>query len=360
MAATRQALRSIRDQVFSSTGSTNFSMDGASDRAAIVFIAQETMTATGIMLRLGTITGTTPTYQVAIQGVTTSGVPDGSDISGSTATFSPSSLSWANNTNRWITISGASLTAGTAYAIVLTYSSGTINGSNFASFAMVPTNASHALANLPYHLTDNSVGTYTKVGSNSWPFFGLRKSTSTWGGTLWSSNASLSITTAGHRVAQKFVWPTDYGASLAVRGMTVGAMAHQAAGSYTYAIWNAAGTAIASVVVDTDLSGTTGTGRHFTVFFTSPATLTAGTTYYAGVENTGGTIEPAPRHFGHVDARDLEAYEFGSASCMSQWNGSAWSDTTTSIFGVELHLSDITVASGGGLLYAPVGGGFLQ
>jgi hypothetical protein len=350
MAASRLNVRTAREVPTGSISSTNFTLDASGDRAAIVFVADETMTATAILLRLGTITGTTPTYRVAIQGVDGSGNPDGSELSGSATTFSPSSLGWSANTNRWLTISGASITAGSRYAIVITYDSGTISGANNASFGMVQTAAYWLNSNLPYYLTDNSVGSYTKAsGGTAWPYYGLRDSSSTFGGVLWSSIGSQAILSDGNRVCQKITWPTTWGQSITLYKMTVAAMTAPAGGSMIFGVWNAAGTAISSVTMDSDQTAGTASGRSFTASFTAPAVLTAGTTYYIGVERLG--VNLGPRSFDHVDARDLESYSFGASSCLSTWNGSAWTDTTTSVLPMELHLSDITVASGGGNVF---------
>jgi hypothetical protein len=338
---------------------TNFTMSSSGHRFATVFFVNSSVTPTAVLLRLGVKTGTTPTYQVAIQGLNASGHPNGSNLC-TPATFSPSSLGWSDNSTRWITVSGASsLSPGTPYCLVVTHSSGTVDGSNNASFSAINTSVSPSNFTSPYYLSDANVGTWTATGNIAPVFGGVRDGSTTHGLMLASSVVNGSLGSAGNRQAQKFALPSGVGQSVGVLGLTIQSMTMPAGGSVILGIWDGAGTAIASVTLDSDHAGNTAANRAVSATFSSVATLSVGTTYYAGVERVGST-EPAPRYFDHADARDLEAYPFGAGACVATWNGSTWSDVATGLMPVTLKLSDWTVAAGGGLLRHPgMGGGFL-
>lgn len=350
MAAVNWLMQSARWHMMTGASYTNFTMSSSGHRLAIVFWVHASVTPTAVLLRLAAKTGTTPTYQVAIQGLNASGNPDGSNLC-TPATFNPSSLSWADNSTRWITVSGASaLSPGTPYCLVVTHSSGTVDGSNNAAFSLVNSSVRPDNFTNPYYLTDANTGSWTSQGNISAPFAGVRDGSSTHGLMLASAIVNGSVGSAGNRMAQKFTFPAGVGQSFQVTGLTVQSMTLPAGGSVILGIWDAAGSAVASVTIDSDHSGHTVANRAVAASFPTAGTLYPGTTYYAGVERVGAT-EPAPRYFDHADARDLEAYPWGGNSCLSSWNGSAWSDTTTGLMPVALRLSDWTVAAGGGNVF---------
>jgi hypothetical protein len=358
MAAVNWLLPLSRWHIALSASYTNFTMSSTGHRFATVFFVGSTITPTAVLLRLGTKTGTTPTYQVAIQGLNASGQPDGTNLC-TPATFSPSSLSWADNSTRWITVSGASsLSPGTPYCLVVTYSSGTVDASNNASFTAVNTAIRPDNFTTPYYLSDANVGTWTAAGNIAPVFGAVRDGSTTHGLMLASSIVNGSLGAAGNRQANKFTLPSGVGQSIDVVGLTVQSITMPAGGSVILGIWDGAGTAIGSVTLDSDHAGNTVANRAVSATFPSVATLSVGTTYYAGVERVGST-EPAPRYFDHADARDLEAYPFGAGACVATWNGSAWTDVPTGLMSVTLKLSDWKIPPGGSLMLPAIGGGVI-
>ena len=111
-----------------------------------------------------------------------------------------------------------------------------------------------------------------------------------------------------------------------------------------FGVWNAAGTALQSDThprVNVGSSATT----YVDTEFSSPATLSAGTWYYAGVQAAGTSFSVYRQT---VDAADdklaYNQFEAGGAT----WDGSAWTDADTALPAIKLTLGDITTAGGGG------------
>lgn len=139
-------------------------------------IAPRAFDLTSVYVYKNSITGTSPTYQVSIQGVDANGMPDG--VSVETKTFTPTITGW----EEIVLTTPVSLALKEQYAIVVEYSSGTINGSNFCNFGVRQSSSSvdmpHALQNtgswarLNYHsalypVDENGVIAGNAIGANA-------------------------------------------------------------------------------------------------------------------------------------------------------------------------------------------------
>jgi hypothetical protein len=327
---------SINNQVLSSS----------SHKIAYPFIADDvdgTINALGV--RMGAITGSSPTYQIELQGLDSTGLPDGVAVTNSGATFNPTSLSYGAGSFNWVSITGATLTRGNVYALVVRYSSGTVDASNNASFLLNTSNIGpgESFGN-PYVLTDTGSGWTKSTTPSTAPAFGYRSSTSTYG-LPYQGGGAPTITTNGNRITSKFSIDANFASTVSVRGILLVSTSVAASGTYKVGIWNAAGTEIASSgSQDTDHQAST--GKHEILApFTSSAVLTAGTTYYAGIERVS-TATLTPRTMQFSANRDLETQPFGSSCVRSDWNGSAWSDTTTEILPLILLLDGWSIPAG--------------
>lgn len=315
---------------------SNQTLSSASHKVAYAFNAQATTTINALGIRVGTITGTTPTYQVEIQGIGPTGLPDGTGVIGSSATFNPSALGWTAGTFQWLNISGVNLTRGTNYALVVRHSSGTADASNNAGFTTVPANVPpESIAN-PYILTDTGAG-FTRIGSLCEPVFGYRDNTETYGNPIQAWNTG-SLAASGHRAALKVALDAAWGSTFKVRGLFIHWADTPAASTCKYGVWDAAGAEIASVTLDSDQFGWIG-GRQSRIFFNSVPTLNFGTTYYYGVERVGNW-NPSQKTIEVSNNRDLEAYPLGSGAILATWDGSAWTDVPTQVFPMSLLFDD--------------------
>jgi len=352
---------------------SNFSLNGSTDQLEWIFQGEAGVTVTKLGIRLGTITGTTPTYIISLQGVDGSGIPDGTIKGGgspASATFSPSGLGWAAGSWNWITLdnSYAIPDADTNLAIVVAYSSGTVDGSNFASFT------SHAgVPDLgkPYAIT-NDAGSRSKVTA-SLPVYGYASSSKAYGFPISanSSHAFNSGTGTADEYGVKFTLPADWCATYKVLGVRLLTGGLVAAGSTLMQLYGGTDTTAAhstgatseatahqSVTLDHDHMATTGATWMEALFDESTlATLYAGATYRIAFQPQN-TNNFTVIYQSVATASDWAALNGGEDFGKTQrLNAGTWIDTATDRIAMELILADITEpAGGGGGLIVP--GGF--
>lgn len=319
-------------------------LSSASHKLAFAFIAQGSATINALGIRPNTITGSSPTYQVELQGLDASGIPDGIALAGSSTTFNPTALGWPAGSFQWLSIPGAAITRGTPYALVVRHASGTIDAGNNTTFSLAQNTVAPDSITLPYYLTDTGGG-YTKNSASGDLVFGYRSSTLTYGSPI-QSWITGSLGTNGHRAALKLALDAGWGSTYKVRGLLGHAMQSGGpAGAFKFGIWNASGAELASVTIDSDHAGGNAI-RQLRGSFTSIPTLSFGTTYYFGIERVS-TVNQSPRYIEVSNNRDLEAYPFGPAAILSTWDGSTWTDNNTQLFPISLLMEDWTKPASG-------------
>lgn len=304
--------------------------------------AEDTNAITHLGVSISSVTSP-PTMSMCLQGVNTSGQPDGTILGGgspASGTFTPAAgWNWVALTNPYTP------TLGQLFTVVMEYSSGTIGASN-NSVVNTSTNGSSFLlntadANFPHAL--QNLGSWTKNANQ--PFFGIRTASTRYGFPIASMAQLSTVTTSGHRTVMKFRVPSGFVSTYQVASMRAFFDPPSSGSDYTFGIWNAAGTALQSETRDIDFVPSA-LSRMLSCQFSSPATLSAGTWYYAGVQAAGVALALS---YQTVDSSDDKlAYnriEAGGAT----WDGSTWTDQDTWLPAVELTLGDITVASSGGI-----------
>jgi hypothetical protein len=135
---------------------TNWDMDGLADQFAVVFIAPYSGDIERIGLYVSGGTGG-PEYAVRVETVSGSfpGAPTGTLVNaGASGTVEPTSTGlW------WITLSTpATVTAGTAYAVRVKYSSGDIGGDDYIAFTLAAGTIADSMGGCPYALTTTTNG----------------------------------------------------------------------------------------------------------------------------------------------------------------------------------------------------------
>lgn len=318
---------------------TNFNLNTATTRIAWVFVSATGSAITHLGVRLQSKTGTSPTYRVSLQAIGADGRPTGTVLGGGTpasATFTVTALTAGEF--HWIALDNSfTPTRGTTYAVVLDYSSGTVDGSNFAAFGfrsnVFNTNAS------PLPLSDTTGSAWT-TAVDGCGIFGYRTASSRHGFPIKNVGSTAAISADGQRGALRFVPASGTAATVQVTSGVLFLSGTIAAGSSViWGLWTAAGAVLSAstVTVDTDALGA---GSQFGMPLASTPTLTAGTAYYLGLERAGTNF--SFRTITVSDANDWPAFNHDSGWCYSTWDGAAWNDsTTTRIFG-SVVLSDIT------------------
>lgn len=317
---------------------SNFSLNQTTDALEFIFQTQEPIVITRLGIRQGIVTGTAPLYTIRLQGVDTTGIPNGTDKTGATATITP--VAGGNNTWSWLTL-GTSYTAAAGEWLAISLGTvGTVDASNFCSFTSQ--NGIYGTTGQPYGIqNDNTVR--TKVIS---PEFGYGSSTQSYGTPAISSfNTAYNSASTPNERALRFNIPTTFCSSYKIHGITFNG-ALEAAGAFDLKIYDTNGTTVlqqTSFISNQD-SSASGFRLRYLYFTGTPVALNAGSTYRLSVVPTTGNITVSG--FTVPVAADMDAFPYGAAfGTGSSRAGGAWTDDVLTRYGINPLLSDITVAA---------------
>jgi hypothetical protein len=329
-------------------------LDAADKQLSSGHIADSTDAITHIGVRVAGVVSSPPIYQVSLQSMGSTGLPAGTILGGgspASATFDGSA--WATNSFHWIQLDNPyTPSVGQVVMPVLSYSSGTIGTSNRIQFASAWTKFLLE-TRLPSLYTANNWSTASRTGM---PTLGIRTANRRYAlPIIGTSGTRVDLGTVGHRETLKFTTPGSF-PSFTCHGLRV-ACRRPTTGNFKLGIWDSAGAEIQAESIDAGETPSTNDTRTICGFST-PVTITPGTTFYAGIERTDNAC--GLFHFELSEAGDQMAFPFGTAACRSAWNGSAWTDHTTfRPMWIDLLISDITGGGGGGAAFQLVGGGGL-
>ena len=342
---------------------SSFTANQSTDKAEVVFQAFEDATITRLGVRIGTITGSV-TWKIGLQTVDTSGNPSGTWLTNGgdcTATFDPSSLSWASGDWRWVTLDNtASITRGTKYAWVVEYSSGTLGSQVFNHYAGGWSSAS----GVPYAITNDN-GSRTRQG-NGVPIFGYGSSSKAYGTPL-ETVTDLNYNSGSTPDEWALAWnlPTQFGSTYKVVGVRFGQFRVANTGqTWTMTLYDTDGTtALQQVQFDSDYWEGAANVRGSTWLFdeTTLSTLNTGSSYKISFLPDNASINLRPQYYDVDAVGDWDAWQGGQKFWVSsRTNAGAWTDTTTRRFNCDLLIDDITAPSGGaGAIIIPGGMGQL-
>lgn len=326
---------------------SNFTLNQTNDAAEWIVQAPAAATVTRLGIRLGVITGTTPTYRVSAQGVTSAGVPDGT-IKGATnnalKTFSPSGLGWTDGEWHWLTLDETfAVTRGEVFAIVVDYSSGTVDGSNNASFTIGVTNTNEPC--FPYPIQNNAA---SRAKQAIFATVGWGSAETAYGRPIESLTiTSFSAGSTPDEYAVKFTLPAAWGDTFKLVGVKLPTGFNAAAQTITFVLYDSDGsTALQNVTHDGDYVSATNTRMGYFYFDEATlATLSYGTAYRLAIRPDGTGTASITEIV--VDASgDAEAWPGGDIfSASTRTDAGAWTDSALSRYDVELIFDDITESS---------------
>lgn len=289
------------------------------------------LTVTKIYFRYGTRTGTPPTYRASLQSLDASGNPDGTVLGGgspaSVVFTPPADTSW-NATGQVVTLDNPyMITPGQTLAIVIDYSSGTIDASNCSGFTRNCDSWTNT-TRLAFPHAEAYTGSWGS-STGSFPVYGVGTSDGRYWGFPQLSGSTTSLGTNGYRAAMRFVVPPGVCDSFTFCGLRV-AMTAPAAGSNTFTpgLWDSAGNAIVTGgALDSDLP-ITGSSRFHEYTFTSQPKWVPPGVYYLGIQRNTVTLDV----IGLIvsSAEYMTAFNGPDDLSLATWNGSAWSQTATS------------------------------
>lgn len=289
-------------------------------------------------------TGTSPTYRVSVQGINASGQPNGTIKGGgspASATFNPTSLGYGANSYQWVALTNSyTPTRGEDIAIVVDYSSGTINASNFSTIG--------------YYATTPNSGKPTAIDfTSAWtfrankPILAYRTTSETVGYPVAAFGNQTFTSTAEYGF--KFSLPTWF-STCQIAGFRVNATLPAAStfGAKLYSGGNASDTTVLQSVTGLDGDNTGSANRLHEIFFsdTSLATLTGGNTYRISIV-PGGAVN-FTLYYADVTsaADDFAGWPFGNNVSWTTRSGGNWTDTATRRPYVALLMADMTAGSG--------------
>ena len=319
------------------------------DTARKVAIVQQSPTAdaiTHIGFHHKLTVGTSPTYRVSVQGIDSSGNPDGTVKGGgspASATFNSSSLGYAADSYQWVALDNSyTPSRGEQFALVVDYSSGTVDGSNYSQIGYyISYDEIHQPLALDYQAT------WTKRAGT--PVLAFRTSTAVFGFPF-SSTRTFSIS-GSTETGLRFTLPTWIsGCKVAGIKILSSVPSGQTYGLKLYDGGDASDTTVlqSATGIDGDVSVSGNRNRHILFQDTSLTTLYGGSTYRITI-TPGASGTSTIYAFDATDASlEFSAFPFGNNVCITSRSGGNWTDTTTSRPWAALLLEDVTVASAGG------------
>jgi hypothetical protein len=296
-------------------------LDGSGDKIASVFISETASAITHVGYRQGAATGTPPTYRLSIQGVDSSGNPDGTIKGGgspASGTFTPT----AGEDGEWVWIAltnSYTPALGELLSIVLDYSSGTVDGSNFIT-AVRSSTGIQGQGGFPYSLADTT-GSWTKASGGFWGY----KTASARYGHYCQATSMETITTSGHRRALAFTFAGEGASDYKLLGGNF-FLDFPASGNVKFGLWSAGGL-LASVTLGSSQVASSTVDRVCHIYFDTQPTLTPGTKYYLGVEADGNAFEVG--NFAFAEADDIAAWTQSTELALATFDGSSWTETAT-------------------------------
>lgn len=339
---------------------SSFALNQSTDALEVAFGSHTNEAITHLYTRLASITGTTPTYRISLQGQDSSGNPDGTIKGGGTpasATFSPSGLGWSGNSGHWVALDNSyTPSRGEKLCHVIDYSSGTIDGSNFATFSNGFSVSVSTLLGFPFVQNNDAT---VRAKAAALPLYGYRTASKRYGNPL-KSLAAVGVFNSGsgtNEYGHLFSLPSGWSDTYTIRDIQA-MLTILAAGNVTLRLYNGGGagdtTVLQDVGYDTDVNAGTG-ARAVDVPFdeASLTSLTFGSSYRVSV--APDTVNLNLTYMEVEEQADWDAWQGGQNFQLTQRGGGNWTDTPTRrLVNFGFTLGDITEPAGGsGLLIHP-------
>jgi hypothetical protein len=332
-------------------GFTNFTIDGTTDEAALVFQTEDAATITKVGFRVATITGTPGDLTISLQSLgATTGDPAGL-LGSASVTIAATSLV-AGQFN-WVTLD-ASYAAGRGefMAIKIDPTAGTWGASDLVVLSLALTGY-NGRAGMPYASQAPS-GVYARVAG--YPIFAYGTASKVYGHPIDAvANTTYDSGTTPDELGMVFTLPAGWGATYKIKGVRILIGRPVNTGQSWILTLYSGTTALQTVTVDSEFYGTTSAGsgyRLYELFFdeTSLTALDFGSAYRLAIAPQGANGDVTIPEFSVRSAADMQAFPLEeSAYYAGRVDAGAWSnDVTTKRIFMEIFVDDITEPSGGG------------
>lgn len=347
----------------SSPAFTNFTLNESTDKVEFIIQAPEADTITKLGFRFGVLTGNSPTFRISLQGVTDAN-PDGTikQNAGNNCAATFTCTSMTTLTWQWITLDYSyTCTRGENLAIVIEYSSGTIDGSNNASFC-VGWDMITSRQGKPYSIQNNA-GTRSYFANT--PLYGLASATRTYGNVVQSyTNSTFDSNDSPDEIGMAFTLPAGMGDTYKVAGVRFYSSGPAVGTTFKVLLYNDT-TVLQEITVDSDSVRSAASGhRIIEIWFseTTLATLNFGTQYIIALQPQETTTALGNNCVILSTSADLDCHPGGTDFYqVTRVDLGSWTHLQDRRPPMELILSEVTEptvsASGGG---GGVGGVFIR
>lgn len=330
------------------TGPTTQVLDSVGDKIGTVLTAPDgSQPITHIDVYVTAIAGTSPTYRVVLEGYNaTGGIPDGTDLGGGSptlVTFQPVST----GLHHLALTNGFTPNAGDHLAAVLEYDSGTIDGSNNATFVRSTTGSN--LPSHPYCVSDTS-GSWVKVADHNpaiAPVYNDGLIVPNCEIIIATSTGSYNSSSTPDEIGVRWI-PNKTGTCI---GAWLVGRRNSAAANWDCILYDSASVELVNVSFDGEAVASIGSNRQINVFWEG-ISVTAGSTYYLVAKpTTTSSILVNEQTF--ANAAHRASYNGAALMKTEQTDGGGFTETDTEMRSIGPILSDIAAGAGGGLLVHP-------
>jgi len=330
-------LQLVRLSESGSASSITQLMSASTTKVAWVFQAETADPITDVFFSASAKAGTVPTYTAGLQGLTSTGTPDGTYKGGgspASATTAPAATG-----GQVVTLANAYAPArGDRLALVVEYSSGAIDaGDNITVRTGVNSDFN---VGFPYLLVNT--GSWAKQISTGAVFWGYRAGGRWYGKPATDATTNVLANVSGNKVAVKFTLPAGAGEYFTVKGLRIrNRPVVSTSAAYKFGLWDAAGNTIQSAALDSDETVAMTQGHNYEFLFADAALrpLRFGVPYYVGFDGLGNA-QPSMDCFTFDSAALLAAMGLRGDVVVSSYAGGAWTDALQLPLAAGLILGD--------------------
>lgn len=327
--------------------SANMAMDSSTDGMWIIFQAPVTgPILSHVSMRLGALTGNSPTYVISLQGVAADGTPDGTIKGGA----SPASVEitpaagLAGTCPTWALANSYDTSAGEWLAFVLAPKAGTtIDGSNNWSF----TYRCSTSVTCWFASKTATIDSGTPTARATALPFGISDGTTWWGEGLYDTSAYATTGSSPAYAGNLFTLPAGMGDTVTCWGAWTPMYQSSAGKTVTASLLNAADGVLAATTWDDD----TRLGGSRVFWDDGPIPLTCGTPYRVVWTSADANF----RHYyiKAATAAMLDVWAWQRIPVWTQGSPGSWTDTAGKRSLGGIILSGITEPAGGGGFFIP-------
>jgi hypothetical protein len=318
-----------------------FVLNALTDAINTVFVVPEAGTYTSITIRQGVVTGTPGVVRVSVQGINSTGSADGTILSSGNAFADYTPISGNNNQVVVLTLtSPITFAENDQVMVVIAPNSGTWDVSNNCSFTS-RVNSLFPLTRFPYAIEiDGGVATRLQVPG----VCGFRDSTRSIGNsfTTTAATSNFSSTSSPDEHGGSFRFPAEMGNSVVISAISLYTRYVTAGGTCDIVFYQGT-TEIYSFSVDLDRTQNTTEGI-FKIPLPVPLTVNTATTYIVAMRAVS-TFQVSLRYFDFLSAEDAQATNFLNSTWYQRTNLGAWTEITTRVAFMSLHITGIASSS---------------